>query len=111
MYVLPTYRVEFPFKPAFLEYFQEGLFHAAKYLYQVLGLLDSSAMTKTFTFKLVFPQYWELRNQTSSLHRCYICVKYEPQNLSGFCLSKKVLYSIVIGCGKGVGPTKECEWM
>ena len=32
---------------------QEGLFHAVKYLYQVLGL----------------PQNWELRNETCSLHR------------------------------------------
>ena len=42
---------------------------------------------------------------------CYTCVKYEAQNLSGFCLVRSALFikAIVIGCGKGVGPTKKCE--
>ena len=40
---------------------------------------------------------------------CYTCVKYEAQNLSGCCLAEIFIKAIVIGCGKGVGPTKKCE--
>ena len=42
---------------------------------------------------------------------CHTCVKYEAQNLSGFCLVRKcfIIKAIVIGCGKDVGPTKKCE--
>ena len=37
---------------------------------------------------------------------CYTCVKYEAQNLYLVIFIKAI---IVIGCGKGVGPTKKCE--